>query len=240
MRLGIVPYSNCLPLVHGIACEIFKAPPSRLAEEAGPDDIIMAPIVTPFFDPSWHLLEGAGIGSFGPVETVKLFYRKNGATIQNIKLIYSDSDSLTSLNLLKILLQYRFERDLAGIAFSNDRHHADVEGALLIGDKCWLEEAFTPSLDLGACWSEWTDLPFVYACWMTKNRAVGLEWKERLVKQAQSNLRNLENISQEPSLLQYWKKLHYDLGEPQKEAVALFQKYWASLNGKPLSPLQWV
>ena len=238
MRLGIVPYSNCTPLVHGIACEIFKAPPSKLAQMAEPEDIIMAPIVTAFLDPAWHLLEGVGIGSFGEVDTVKLFYKNENITPQNIKTIYLDSDSLTSLNLIKILLQYRFERNLAEIEWTQNKQ-TETEGKLLIGDKTWSEPS-SHGLDLGVCWTEWTKLPFVYACWMTKSAAVGKEWKPKLVQQARHNLKDLETISQDAALLKYWRKLVYQLGAPQKQGIALFQKYWGELNHQKVTPLQWI
>lgn len=239
MRLGTVPYSNCIPLIHGLPCDIFKAPPSQLAQLAGPDDIIMAPVVTAFFDPDWYLIEGVGIGSFGAVDTVKLFFRNKNATIQNIKTIYLDSDSLTSLNLLKILFQNRFERDLNSIHFIRDPKET-TEGALLIGDKVWKENPDQPSLDLGEAWTEWTKLPFVFACWMTKNPAIGEKWKSVLIETTKSNLQNLEKISQENHLLKYWRKLCYDLGEPQKQAITCFQKYWAELTGTLPSELQWI
>ncbi|MBI5300377.1 MAG: hypothetical protein HY877_08845 [Deltaproteobacteria bacterium] len=239
MRLGTVSYSNVIPLIHGLPCDIFKAPPSQLAKLSGPDDIIMSPVVTAFLDPDWYLIEGVGIGSFGAVDTVKLFFRNKRTTIQNIKTIYIDSDSLTSLNLLKILFQNRFERNLNSIRFTSNPKET-TEGALLIGDKVWKENPDQPFLDLGEAWTEWTKLPFVFACWMTKNPTIGKKWKPFLIETAKSNLQNLEKISQETHLLKYWKKLYYDLGEPQKRAIALFQRYCVGLTGIPLSELRWI
>ena len=110
----------------------------------------------------------------------------------------------------------------------------------MIGDKVWEENPDQPSLDLGEVWTKWTKLPFVFACWMTKNPALGKQWKPILIETAKSNLQNLEKISQETHLLKYWRKLCYDLGEPQKRAVALFQRYWNELTGTFPSELRWI
>src|SRR3989338_4836591 len=197
MRLGIVPYMNCKPLVHGLFCEIYKAPPAQLPHLAGPDDIILAPIVAAFEDPALHLLEGVGIGSFGPVDTVKLFFNKQANVIpaeaeiqclKNIQTISLDTESKTSVALLKILLSktvtpapYRSTGQApAGVQplfqrlDSGFRRNDTADATLLIGDKVW-DEGAKPSLDLGEAWTEWTGLPFVFACWMTKNSEIGRE-----------------------------------------------------------------
>src|SRR3989338_9863397 len=240
MRLGIVPYMNCKPLVHGLFCEIYKAPPAQLPHLAGPDDIILAPIVAAFEDPALHLLEGVGIGSFGPVDTVKLFFNKQANVIpaeaeiqclKNIQTISLDTESKTSVALLKILLH---DQKVAATFWSCD---TPCDASLLIGDKVW-EQGDKPALDLGQAWTEWTGLPFVFACWMTKNPEIGREWKSKLTIQTKKNLENLEKISTDPKLLKYWRQLVYEVGPKQKEGIPLFQKYWAELEHKKALPLK--
>ena len=252
MRLGIVPYSNAKPLIAGLDCPIFEAPPSQLPSLAGPDDIILGPIVVAFEDPSLYILEGAGIGSFGPVETVKLFFNKPMDVIpalcpctgqapagiqflQEIRSISLDGESKTSAALLKVLLNEKYKLS-RGIRFLV-KYQCDA--SLLIGDKVW-EQGDKPSLDLGQAWTEWTNLPFVYACWMTKNPDIGREWKPKLIALAKKNLGNLEKISNDPKLLKYWRRLCYELGPKQKEGIGLFQKYWAEIENKPILKLNWI
>ena len=235
MRLGIVPYLNALPLVTGLDCEIFRAPPAELARLAKPDDIILAPIVAAFLDPSLYMLEGVGIGSFGPVETVKLFFNKPGINIHNLKTISLDRESKTSVALLKILLRYRYQATYQEVS------HTSCDASLYIGDKVFDRNVpGTFWLDLGEAWTEWTGLPFVYACWMTKNAEIGKDWGPRLTSQAQKNLENLENISTDPKKIKYWRQLVYEIGPKQKEAIKLFQKYWAELEQKSAAPLKWI
>ena len=241
MRIGTVPYLNSVPLVKGLECEIYKAPPSELVRIAKPDDIILAPVVAPFLDPSLYMLEGVGIGSFGPVETVKLFFNKPGITIDNLKTISLDTESTTSVALLKVLLKYKYQKAIQEVS------HTSCDAYLMIGDKVFEQNVpGTFCLDLGQEWTEWTDLPFVYACWMTQNRAIGEEWKTKLVEQAANNLENLEKLAEEipygrrEKILKYWRQLRYEVGPPQKKAIAVFQQHWANLEKKPVLPLNWI
>lgn len=234
MRLGVVPYLNCLPLVSGFPCEIYSAPPAQLATLAKPDDIILGPIVTAFSDPSWYLLEGVGIGSFGPVDTVRLFFNNKDITIQNINKIYLDNESSTSAALLKVLLTNCYQRLLAEIQFFTDRPDS-AEGTLMIGDKVWEQDGNLTSLDLGKAWTDFTGLPFVYACWMTKNRGLAEEWRPKLICQAKNNLGHLEELAQNipeekrGKVLSYWRHLCYEMGPEQKKGIQLFQKYWSQI-----------
>lgn len=232
MRIGTVPYLNALPLIHGLKATIFSAPPAQLAQLAYADDIILAPVALPFHDPSWYLLQGPVIGSFGRVETVKLFIKESAQTIEKINKIHFDSESLTAATLLKILLQNSLVPTQGGY--------------LLIGDKVWEDNSGLPSVDLGEVWTKWKGLPFVWACWMTKSPAIGREWKEKLTAQADQNLGNLEKLSEAlpshrcPNPIAYWKNLRYFLGAGQKQAVEAFQKEWSQLTGRPRVPLQWI
>ncbi|MBI4224607.1 MAG: hypothetical protein HY609_06695 [Deltaproteobacteria bacterium] len=257
MKLGVVPYLNSFPLTYGLNAKIYQEVPAKLTRKADPDDIILAPIIEAFQDSCWHLCDGIGIGSYGVVETVKLLFRESHISVSNLKQIYLDAESKTSRSLLKILLQNFYHRPLNTILFSDEIETAD--GALVIGDKIWNPDgpwslvpgpwSLVPSpwsVDLGQAWTQWTGLPFVYACWMTRSRAAALEWKGRLVKQAQENLKNLRQLAAQappnhcPDLVGYWRRLKYDLDAESKKGIALFQKYWCELEGKPRLNLHWV
>lgn len=255
IRIGTVPYLNALPLVDGLPFEIYKAPPAILVERAKENEIISAPIVTAFKDASWHLIDGVGIGSFGPVETVKLFFRNNEITIQNLKSISLDQESLTSVALLKVLLTKFYKRSLDSISFSNKPDETDA--ALLIGDKTWAPQgplsvvrsplsSPPPPLDFGSSWTDFTHLPFLFACWMTRSKGVAMEWKRVLIDQAEKNLADLEGLAAKapqnncPDLLAYWKRLRYIIDDETKKGVALFQKMWGEVEKKSLLTLNWI
>lgn len=243
MRLGIVPYLNAFPLVYGLDAEIYTAPPAKLPQIAKPDDILLAPIVTSFIDPSWYLIDGFGIGSFGPVDTVRLFFKDNNITIENIMLINLDKESKTSKALLKIIIKNCYHRHLEEISFLGKRN--GCEGALVIGDKVWNLPSLK-SLDLGEAWTHFTTLPFVYACWMTRSKDLALRWKKRLNDQTKINLAQLNKLVAKaalnhcPNPVQYWKKLKYDLDDASKKGIVLFQKWWGELEQKPILKLNWI
>lgn len=245
MRLGVIPYLNGVPLIHGINCEIYTAVPSRLIAFAGRNDIVLGPVAAAFLDPAWRLVEGVGVGSFGAVETVKLFFKTAGISVENLKKIYLDSDSITSAGLLQVLLRHFFRRRLDEIEFVRE-NPKEADARLLIGDKVFEEAAQLPSIDLGEAWTRFTGLPFVYACWMTKNPELGREWKSKLVAQARQNLENLEGLAatlpleKRAKALAYWRRLHYPLGAEEKRGIELFQKYWSELHSLSCLPLQWV
>lgn len=242
--MGTVPYLNALPLVDGLPFEIYKASPVALVNQAKDNEIILAPIVTAFKDSSWYLIDGIGIGSFGPVETVKLFFRNGDTTIQNLKSIYLDQESLTSVALLKILLTKFYQRSLDSILFTAELGDADAQ--LLIGDKTWSPDNPRFALDLGEIWTELTGLPFLFACWMTRSKVAAIEWKPTLVGQAQKNLGDLERLAATaqknncPNLLAYWKRLRYLIDEESKKGVGLFQKRWGEMEKKPVIDLRWI
>lgn len=243
MKLGIVPYLNAFPLVYGLECEKFVAPPAQLSQMARSDDILLAPIVTAFMNPGWYLLDECGIGSFGPVETVKLFFRGSNITIQNLKSIYLDKESLTSISLLKILLKNFHSRHLNEISFSDKME--GCESALFIGDKVWNFQG-PKSLDLGQAWTQFTTLPFVYACWMTRSQETGKKWKKNLEERLRKNLETLPSLVSKapqnhcPNLLKYWQNLKYDIDAQAKKGIELFQKMWCELENKPYLPLNWL
>lgn len=244
MRLGIVPYLNTRPLVYGLEGEIYQATPARLPSLASEEDIILAPVVAAFEDPSWCLLEGVGIGSFGPAETVRLFFNHPEITIQKIKKIALDIESKTSNMLLKTLMHFYYKIPQEKVAYLMEGN--DVEAVLRIGDKAWEESATSGNIDLGEIWTDWTTLPFVFACWMTKNRELGKEWKPKLIAQAQQNLEFLKKLAEtvpaenRERTLNYWRRLCYELGEKQKEAIQLFQRYWSYLTQQRAQPIQWI
>lgn len=244
MRLLIPPYTNCIPLVEGLPHQIVKKFPSLLTHQSMENDLILAPIVTAFEEPGWFLLEGVGIGSFGPAQTVKLFMKNGKATPQDIKTIFLDGESKSSVALLKILLYYYFKMSLKTIDFS-PRSKDACEAFLLIGDKTWEESSALHSYDLGALWTEWTGFPFVFACWMTKNKGVGLRAKDLLIRQAHANLEHLEELGggefqNRKRTISYWKTLCYDVGPLQKIGIELFQGYWMELGKKPFIELKWI
>jgi len=165
-RIGSVKYLNAAPLTRGIESELVFATPAKLAEMLRRDelDAALVSITEVLFNDRYDVLDGVAIASLGEVYSVILAHKK---PLEEAKEIFCDTASLTSVNLLKVLLA---EKNLFpqfkplenyGIAWEKDF-------VLLIGDPAIdFQRAKHPHeiFDLGAAWTEMTRLPFVYAVW---------------------------------------------------------------------------
>jgi len=165
-RIGSVKYLNAAPLTRGIESELIFATPAKLAEMLRRDelDAALVSITEVLFNDRYDVLDGVAIASLGEVYSVILAHKK---PLKEAKEIFCDTASLTSVNLLKVLLAEKnlFPRfkplENYGIAWEKDF-------VLLIGDPAIdFQHAGHPHeiFDLGAAWTEMTRLPFVYAVW---------------------------------------------------------------------------
>jgi chorismate dehydratase len=162
LRIGCVQYLNSKPLIHGYDGEVRLAHPSELARElaAGRLDAALVPIFEVLREPRYTLVDDVAIASDGPVQSVLLGYR---GELRDIHRVALDPASLTSANLLRVLL-----REFHGLA---PDFGAEGEAQLLIGNQA-IEFRDRASgdptlriLDLGEEWRGCTGLPFVYAAW---------------------------------------------------------------------------
>ena len=164
-KLGAVAYLNALPLIHYLEERPRLEPPAPLARllKIGELDIATAPVVALFENPKYTLVPGVCIGSNGPVGSVKVFFTSPDINLQNVRTIYLDMESKTSALLLKVLLKFKYGRNLDEITFFHPIPPRSCEAKLLIGDKAMKELAVAPAADLGYEWTSWTKLPFVFA-----------------------------------------------------------------------------
>ena len=105
-RIGSVPYLNSVPLTYGIEEETSFVVPSKLAEllRAGELDAALVSITEVLFHEGYDVLDGVAVASHGPVKSVFLAHRQ---PLKEIQTIHCDPASLTSVNLLRVLLAER-------------------------------------------------------------------------------------------------------------------------------------
>ena len=232
-KLGAVPYLNALPLIHYLPERPVLAAPAALARllKIGQVDIATAPVVTLFENPDYSLIPGICIASNGPVKSVRLFFRSPEVTVENVRSIYLDMESKTSALLLKVLLRFKYGRDLDEIAFHHPIPPRNPEAKLLIGDKAMREVPEAPTLDLGQEWSSWTGLPFVYAAWISRLPEVSDRAIEELSNARDAGVSNLRAVVPQESplpasaVLEYLRNILYRLGPKEEEGMNLFRKY---------------
>jgi len=105
-RVGSVDSLNAVPLTRGLEGEIKYAWPSQLAEMLRRDelDAALVSIVEVLFTDRYDVLDGIAIASLGEVKSVFLAHR---GPLEEVREVFCDPASLTSVSLLKVLLAER-------------------------------------------------------------------------------------------------------------------------------------
>jgi len=229
-RVGSVPYLNAVPLTRGLEGEIVFATPSKLAEMLQRDelDAALVSVTEVLFNDRYNILDGVAVASLGEVKSVFLAYRK---PIDDVKVVFCDPASLTSINLLRVLLAERGVRaEFKPLVSYDDAAQQDY--VLLIGDPAldFLRSKHEHEIwDLGAAWLELTRLPFVYAVWALR-RGIDTKRLERQLRDAKDfGLETLDYIinSRNEYDLEFRKDylgwhIHYHLGVDEKKGLARF------------------
>jgi chorismate dehydratase len=229
-RVGSVPYLNAVPLTRGLEDQIIFVPPSELAQKLQRDELDagLVSVTEVLFNDRYDILDGAAIASLGEVKSVFLAHKQ---PLEEIKEIFCDTASLTSVNLLKVLFAERgLKAELKPLPSYEEAPQLD--NVLLIGDR-GLDFLLAPHtheiFDLGAAWYELTSLPFVYAVWALR-RGVPNEVLRRQLREAKDfGLDTLEHIISERTDYNYelrkdylgWH-IHYHLGADEKRGLAKF------------------
>jgi len=229
-RVGSVPYLNAVPLTRGLEDQIVFAPPSQLAKmlQQGQLDAALLSVTEVLLNDRYDILDGVAIASLGEVQSVLLAHRR---PLDQLTEVYCDTASLTSVNLLKVLLAERGVRPVFHPLPAYEKA-GSLEAVLLIGDPA-LDFLLAPHehdiWDLGAAWHELTNLPFVYAVWALR-RGVPTEALRRLLREAKDfGMDTLGHIIRERSEYTYnfrkdylgWH-IHYHLGAHEKRGLARF------------------
>src|SRR5258706_2000672 len=105
-RVGSVRYLNAVPLTRGVEEEVMFATPSELAGMLQRDqlDAALVSVTEVLFKDRYDVLDGIAIASLGEVQSVLLAHRK---PIEEVKEVFCDPASLTSVELLRVLLAER-------------------------------------------------------------------------------------------------------------------------------------
>jgi chorismate dehydratase len=231
-RVGSVEFLNAVPLTRGIEDQIVFTTPARLAELLRRDelDAALVSITEVLLNDRYDILDGIAIASLGEVYSVLLAHKKPLAEVREV---FCDTASLTSVQLLRVLLAERgLKPEFKPLASYDSATLPDY--AMLIGDPA-LDFALGPRQheiwDLGAAWYELTNLPFVYAVWALR-RGVENSVLRRILREAHDfGLDSLDSIIRtRPEYTYDFRKdylgwhIHYHLGSDEKRGLARFME----------------
>lgn len=258
IQIGKIAFTNILPLYHhfhysDLPVELIPQVPSQLNKSMAAGSIDMGPISSfAYADdyPKYVIMPDLSVSAKGPVGSIFLFSKKDTFTaVKNGKIALTNT-SASSINLLKILLEY-FAGGSPSYTTQNpnlDQMMLDADAALLIGDDAlranWSNTKYHV-FDLGLEWYKETGLPMTFAVWAV-NRHVAEERQETLSLIYQRFLQAKKLGKQEPiPVIQEairslggevadWKKyyagLHYDFGPEEQHGLATYFHY-AALAG---------
>lgn len=245
-RVGCVSFLNAKPLIEGLDGRDdpfvkFDVPSRLLSElESGAVDIALCPVID--LQKSKLPLEivpVGGIGCDGPTLTVRIYSQK---PLEQITEIYADTDSHTSVCLMRVLLAELHGLKPRVIDYDAQEHVAenrvvtDPQTMLLIGDKVVTSAPaagkYPYQLDLGEAWHLLTGLPFVFAVWMARPTTTLGDLPALLDSTRKTNENRIEQIVEKYAARLGWPRelavqylghwLKYAIGPRELAAIRLF------------------
>ena len=247
-RVGSVPYLNAVPLTRGLEDEIQFLPPAELARllQAKDLDAALVSVTEVLTHDGYDILDGIAVAGLGEIKSVFLAHKQ---PLEEVERIWLDPDSLTSVNLLKVLLA---EKGLKPVFETLTDHSLapEKDAVLLIGNPAieFLRANHPHQIwDLGAAWSEMTNLPFVYAVWALRRGVHTAELRGQLRSACAFGLDTLDHIirSRTEYDLDFRKDylgwhIHYHLGTDEKRGLARFAELLAKHLGVTIYPPKFV
>ncbi len=220
MKIGIINYINSIPFGFGMEKfgEVVKDTPRNLAAKffAGELDFSFVPAIEYIrMRDRCYLVEGVTISSFGPTNSVYLYF--NGP-IRNIVTVKLSSESRSSNFLVREILEARY--GIYADYIENGRCDAEV----IIGDKAleYAGDRYTDRIDLGWEWMRMTGLPVVYAVCVADKRRNPAQFSPIVNSLTRQNLHDLPAILQEMGAekhFDYLTNLNYSFDAPHRKAL---------------------
>jgi len=241
-RIGSVKYLNAVPLTRGIESELIFATPAELAQMLRRDelDAALVSITEVLLNDRYDILDGIAIASLGEVYSVILAHKK---PLEEAAEIFCDTASLTSVNLLKVLLAEKkiFPKY---VPLENYEAANEKDFVLLIGDRAidfqrakHAHEIF----DLGFAWTEMTNLSFVYAVWALRRGIENKELRRELREAKKFGMDTLDYVIgsreeyDEDFRRDYFEwNIHYHLASDEKRGITKFSELLKKHNLGPV------
>jgi len=223
-------------------------PPSQLARElrSGALDAGLVSVTEVLFHDAYDLLDGLGVASDGEVYSVFLAHR---VPLEAVRTVRCDTASLTSVNLLRVLLAERGMRP----EFEPLRQVGDAaqeDAVLLIGDQAidFRKGGHDHSIwDLGLAWKTWTGHSFVFAAWALRRAVDTSVIRRELAAAGERGQRNLGDVIRDaPGFDETFRReyltryTHHELTESDKAGLVHFAELLRRHGKQPVYGPRWV
>jgi len=248
IKISAVSYTNTFPFIYGIEnskiinhIELSKDIPSICAQKLLDNkvDLGLIPVaVIPKLNHS-EIITNFCIGASAPVRSVILASFK---PLDEIETIYLDYHSRSSVMLTRILAKKFWNLDVKWTDTTEgfENRIKNNEAAVIIGDKALMAEKNFPYVyDLAEEWIKNTQLPFVFAAWVS-NRNLGNTFKEEFNKALQYGIDHMDNMIDtydfsflpkhiDPKVY-LEKNIDFKLDDQKQKGLELFLKYASEFN----------
>jgi chorismate dehydratase len=242
LAISAVSYLNTFPFVYGINrsglikdYRLELDVPSRCAEKLknGLVDVALIPVGALHDLPSYSFVTDFCIGAVSTVKTVLLLSHKPLNEILEIGL---DSDSRTSVQLVKVLARHYWKISPEWKNLKPGQASADpgMEAIVAIGDKTFnLVKKYPYCYDLADEWIRMTSLPFVFAAWVTTRPLPESQQSElnRALEYGVQHIRETleffkDRLPEGEDCQSYLEKnISFSFDQPKREGLDLFLSY---------------
>ena len=243
IKISAVSYQNTIPFLYGIENSEFIDRntcvsldiPSECARKLLDNevDIGLIPIaILPLLE-KYTIISDYCIGAEGDVKTVLLL---SEVPLNEIERVYLDYQSRTSVNLLIVLAKHFWQ---INPVFKHARpgYEDEISGTtagVVIGDRCFsLKNKYKYVYDLSGEWTKFTNLPFVFACWVA-NKELDATFVEQFnsalkfgIEHITESIANYSNhLLNDEELLSYLKNdIKFLFDDKKRQGLNLFLDY---------------
>ena len=240
IRVGAVSYLNTKPLLYGLkhhaiseSIELIQDYPANLAKALIDNtiDIGLVPVAIIPSLPEAHIISDYCIGAIGPVASVCIFSK---VPMEEIKKVYLDYQSRTSIKLAQILFKNYWKREVL-LLEAPDNFIDLIDGttaAVIIGDRALEKyESYPYKYDLAEAWVSYTGKPFVFATWVS-NKTLDHDFIQSFNEANAYGLSDLEKVIKQIPLSKhvydlnkyFTKNISYFFTIEKKDGMELFLK----------------
>ncbi|MGQ0828607.1 MAG: menaquinone biosynthetic enzyme MqnA/MqnD family protein [Bacteroidota bacterium] len=247
IKISAVSYLNSKPFIYGLQhsdlmnkIDLSLDIPSVCAQKliTGKADIGLVPVSAISQLKEHYIISNYCIGANGKVASVMLYSQ---VPLNNIKNILLDYQSITSVTLVKVLAKNYWKINPTWTPTSSNFEDLITANtaAVIIGDRTFsLKNKYKYAYDLADEWQKFTQLPFVFACWVANkkipdvfidqfNKALqkGLDDRPLLIKELKLNAEHLIDIE-----LYLNNNISYNYDSSKKQALKRFLDYSTKLE----------